>query len=282
MAENNNLTVEDLISGGSSVQTASGQELQKNQDLLQNIGERAARGEKFNLADLKKTLGDNFQATGNLQENLDELKRLRDSDALEQDLLKAKRSGSDEDILKASQESLRLKEFKQTLGNQLEAEQLAQRTLIRESTQIARQQAQFESSAQQASASIVNRAAQTGLSQASTTKSLVGAIATQRAAGLSDFTTQQNDISSDQSRLATNLRNDLEFLNETFDLGGDISGAAQSISDRQAREAQRAADKQAASALGGSLGGAAGYAIGGPVGGAIGGTLGSIGGAVFG
>lgn len=282
MAENNNLTVEDLISGGSSIQTASEQELQKNQDLIQNIQDRAARGEKFNLADLKGTLGDNFKATGNLQENLDELKRLRDSDALEQDLLKAKRSGSDEDILKASQESLRLKEFKQTLGNQLEAEQLAQRTLIRESTQIARQQAQFESGAQQAAASLQNRAAQTGISSSSAVQGMVASIGTQRAVGVTDFTTQQMDISSDQTRLASNLRNDLEFLNETFDLGGDISAAAQSVSDRQAREAQRAADKQAASSLGGSLGSAAGFAIGGPVGGAIGGTLGSIGGAVFG
>jgi hypothetical protein len=154
--------------------------------------------------------------------------------------------------------------------------------LIRESTQIARQQAQFESGAQQAAASLQNRAAQTGISSSSAVQGMVASIGTQRAVGVTDFTTQQMDISSDQTRLASNLRNDLEFLNETFDLGGDISAAAQSVSDRQAREAQRAADKQAASSLGGSLGSAAGFAIGGPVGGAIGGTLGSIGGAVFG
>lgn len=282
MAEQNNQTVEDIITGGSDVQQASEQELQRNQDLIQNIGERAARGEKFKLSDLEVTLDDNLQATGNLQENLDNLRRLRDADALEQDLIAAKRSGSDEDILKASQESLRLKEFGRALGDQLEAGQLAQRTIVREQQALRRQQATFESGAQQAAASIQNRAAQTGLSNASATQGMIASISTQRAVGVSDFGVQQSDLSSDASRLATNLTNDLQFLNESFDLGGDISAAAQSITNRQAREAQRAQQKASSSALGGSLGSAAGFAIGGPIGGAIGGTLGSIGGSLFG
>ena len=276
MAENNNLTVEDLISGGSSIQTASEQELQKNQDLIQNIGERAASGEKFKLADLKGTLGENFQATGNLQENLDELRRLRDEDALDRDLIKAKRSGSDEDILKASQEVLRLKEFEQTIGSQLEAGQLAQRTLFRESQSLARQQAQFESGAQQAAASLQNRAAQTGISNSSAIQGMVASINTQRGVGVSDFQTQLGDISSDRQRLATNLTDDLDFLNETFDLGGDISAATQSISNRQARAAQRAQDEAERGQLLSTAGSLAGFAFGGPVGGAVGGTIGNV------
>lgn len=282
MAENNNQQVEDIITGGSAVQQASEQELQSNQDLIQNIGERAARGEKFKIADLQKTLGDNFQATGNLQENLDDLRRLRDADALEQDLIDAKRSGSDEDILKASQESLRLKEFGRALGDQIEAEQLAQRTLFRESTQLARQQAQFETGAQQAAASVSNRAAQTGMAASSATQGMIASINTQRGVGVSDFSVQQADITSDQARLATSLTSDLAFLNESFDLGGDIGAAAQSISNRQAREAQRAQDRADAAGIGGAVGTIGGYALGGPIGGAVGGAAGSIIGSVFG
>ena len=282
MAENKNQQVEDIITGGSAVQQASEQELQSNQDLIQNIVERAARGEKFKISDLTVTLGDNGQATDNLQENLDELRRLRDADALEQDLIDAKIAGNDEDILKASQESLRLKEFGRALGDQIEAEQLAQRTLFRESTQLARQQGILESNASQSKASIVNRAAQVGLSSASNTQSMIGSINTQLSTGVSDFSAQQADIASDQARLATSLTSDLAFLNESFDLGGDIGAAAQSINNRQAREARRAQERAEAAGISGAIGTIGGYALGGPMGGAIGGAAGKVIESVFG
>jgi hypothetical protein len=282
MAEQNNQTVEDIITGGSDVQRDLESSLSAVDLGMEQLVKRAESGEAFNLAELTARTSFLDKTGKNFQGDLDELRRLRDAESLSDDLRIARMKGSDEDKLKAAQESLRLKEFERALGDQLEAGQLAQRTIAREQQSLRRQQATFESGAQQAAASIQNRAAQTGLSNASATQGMIASINTQRAVGVSDFGVQQSDLSSDAIRLATNLTNDLQFLNESFDLGGDISAAAQSISNRQAREAQRAQQKAEASALGGSIGSAAGFAIGGPIGGAIGGTLGSIGGSLFG
>lgn len=282
MAEQDIQTVEDIISSESSVQKDISEDIGVQSERTKDIIQRAAAGEKFNLRDLKGTAEDIFKSDKSLSEDLKELRRLRDADQLDTDLIEARKSGSDEAVLKAAQESLRLKEFGRAVGDQIEAEQLAQRTLFRESQNLARQQAVFETSAQQASASLLNRAAQTGVSKASATQGMISSINTQRGVGISDFSAQQGDIASDQTRLAASLTTDLQFLNESFDLGGDISAAAQSISDRQARDARRAQEKKDAAALGGSIGGLVGFGLGGPIGSEIGGSAGSIGGAIFG
>jgi len=277
MAEDNKqMTVEDVISGSSSVQQDIERGLLVNEQKRGIIDMRLRRGATVNLGELTGQLEGAQKVEDAFTSDLDELRRLRDEGQLDQDLLQARKTGDDEAILKSSQEVLRLKEFERTVGDQLEAEQLAQRTLFRESQSLARQQAQFEAGAQQAAASLQNRAAQTGISNSSAIQGMVASINTQRSIGVSDFQTQLGDISSDRQRLATNLTNDLDFLNETFDLGGDISAATQSIANRQARAAQRAQDEAERGQLLSTAGSLAGFAFGGPVGGAVGGTIGNV------
>lgn len=282
MAEQNKpLTVDDVLAMESSVASSVNEGLAKRDRNVQAVEELAASGHKFNLAELQGFLGGNLNETKNLQESSDELARLRDAGQLEKDLLAAKAGGDDEDILKSSQEVLRLKEFEQSIGTQLEAEQLAQRTLFRESQQLMRQQAQLETSGQQSAASALNRAAQTGISNSSAIQGMVSSIRTQVGVGVSDFQTQQGDIRADQTRIATNLTNDLQFLNETFDLGGDISAASQNIANRQAKDARDAARQQQKAQIGSTLGGIGGSILGGPVGGAVGSAIGSAVGSFF-
>lgn len=277
MAEDNKqMTVEDVLSTESSVQKDIEGDLLVNAQKRGILEMQMRRGALMNLGELTGRAEGIQKVDKALTSDLEELRRLRDEGQLDRDLLQARKKGDDEAILKASQEILRLKEFEQTVGSQLEAGQLAQRTLFRESQSLARQQAQFESGAQQAAASLQNRAAQTGISNSSAIQGMVASINTQRGVGVSDFQTQLGDISSDRQRLATNLTNDLDFLNETFDLGGDISAATQSISNRQARAAQRAQDEAERGQLLSTAGSLAGFAFGGPVGGAVGGTIGNV------
>jgi post-segregation antitoxin (ccd killing protein) len=271
MAEDNKqITVEDVLSTESSIQKDIEGDLLVNAQKRGILEMQLRRGALMNLGELTGRAEGIQKVDKALTSDLEELRRLRDEGQLDRDLLQARKKGDDEAILKASQEVLRLKEFEQTVGDQLEAEQLAQRTLFRESQSLARQQAQFESGAQQAAASLQNRAAQTGISNSSAIQGMVASINTQRGVGVSDFQTQLGDISSDRQRLATNLTNDLDFLNETFDLGGDISAATQSIANRQAKEAQAAQDRSERNAIVGSVASLGGFAIGGPVGAAKG------------
>lgn len=278
MAEDNTqLTVDDIINRDTSITSGLQSEIS---DAKRDRGTLALVS-LLQGKDIPDDIGGFDRIIDPLTEDLNELRRLRDEDLLRSDLSQARIDEDDEDILKSTQELLRLKEFERTIGDQLEASQLAQRTLFRESQSINRQQAAFEAGAQQSVASIQNRAAQTGLRSSSAIQGMVGSINTQRAIGLSDFSTQLGDISSDRQRLATDLTNDLEFLNETFDLGGDISAASQSIANRQARSLQRQQDQAEQAALLGNVGSLAGLAIGGPVGGAIGGTIGSVVSSIF-
>lgn len=268
MEDNNRLTIDDVLSQTTSLEQDI-LDKQAKWDRDWEIALEKGNG-KADWADLPefKNGGDSYNKTTAARESLKEIRRLRDEEQLDKDLLAAKISGNDEAILKASQESLRIREFKQSLGDQLEAAQLAQRTLYRERLSIANEQ-------QASQASIQNMAAQRGISNASAIQGMLGSITT-------NSNVEQSYLASDSNRLATNLTNDLEYLNETFDLGGDIGAASQSIANRQAREAQRRQDRADSAATASAIGTIGGYAIGGPAGAIVGGAAGSIIGSVFG
>lgn len=153
--------------------------------------------------------------------------------------------------LKATQEKLRKVEFERAEGQQVEAEQLAQREIFRK-----RQQAQIQ--AQQQQAAVQTASAQTGF-QSSTLQNILTSGGTQAAVASST-------LSTDQAKLQKDLAGNLGFLQETFELGGQIGQTSQQLANLQ----QEAADKQAQlSGFVGSVG--AGASIGGPVGAAVGG-----------
>lgn len=197
---------------------------------------------------------------------LNKVKEKQDKAKAEEAAEKARLEAAQKDI-QAKQEQLRRLEFDKAIGEQTEAEQLAQRTLFRQSSQAASQ-------AQSQMASAANIAAQLGTSDASTTQGSLVSANTQ-----SSIT--QSDIQADQARLSRNLDENLEFLGQTFALGGDINAASQRLASQQAAIEDRA--RQRANTLQGAGTGAtlASLAGGGPMavvgsaflGGAIGGDL---------
>lgn len=152
--------------------------------------------------------------------------------------------------LKATQEKLRKVEFERAEGQQVEAEQLAQREIFRK-----RQQAQIQ--AQQQQAAVQTTSAQTGF-QSSTLQNILTSGGTQAAVASST-------LSTDQAKLQKDLAGNLGFLQETFELGGQIGQTSQQLANLQ----QEAADKQAQ--LSGFVGATAAGGSFGPVGAAVGG-----------
>jgi multidrug efflux pump subunit AcrA (membrane-fusion protein) len=153
--------------------------------------------------------------------------------------------------IQEKQNQLRKLELEKAVGEQTEAEQLAQRALFRQSNQLA-------SEAQQRAASAKNIAAQLGTSNSSVSQGTISSINTSQ-------NVLQGDIISDQNRLAANLDKNLEFLGQTFALGGDINAASQRLASQQAAIEERA--KQRANFIGGAGTGAslAALAGGGPM-----------------
>lgn len=153
--------------------------------------------------------------------------------------------------IQEKQEKLRTLEFEKAISEQTEAEQLAQRALFRQSAQSA-------AAAQQQAASVKNIAAQLGTSRSSAIQGTLASMGTEQSI-------LQGDIKSDQNRLASNLESNLEFLGETFALGGDINAASQRLAQQQASIEARA--QQRANFLGGAGTGAslAAMAGGGPM-----------------
>ena len=168
---------------------------------------------------------------------------------------KRKQAKRDERIaaaqLKETQEKLREVEFERATGQQVEAEQLAQREIFRK-----RQQVQIQ--AQQQQAALQSAASQTGF-KSSTLQGIMSSAGTQAAVA-------SGDLAFEQAKLQKDLAGNLDFLQETFELGGQIGQTSQQLANLQ----QEAADKQAQlSGFVGSVG--AGASIGGPVGAAVGG-----------
>jgi hypothetical protein len=152
----------------------------------------------------------------------------RDEDVLDLAILDANFEGSDEDILEASQDRLRLLELDKAEASQAESEQLAQRAIFRD------QQANAQAS-QQGQAQINNMSAQ-AFGSNSALQGTVSSIGSQANLVASD-------LSSDSARLSSNLIDNISFLNQTFDLGGDISGANQNILQQQANDQARAQER---------------------------------------
>lgn len=135
---------------------------------------------------------------------------------------------SEEEALKAKREELRQVEFDRAVGQQTEAEQLAQRALFRQQ--------------QQQAASVQNIQAQSGF-----TSSAVQGV----------LSSSQTTTAAESGALAGTLEGNVDFLQTTFDLGGDISSAAQRLQSSQQAQADRA--QQRAGVIGG-LGSGAGLA----------------------
>lgn len=131
--------------------------------------------------------------------------------------------------VREKQEQLREIDLERAIGSQVEAEQLAQREIFRD------QQRQAQA-LQQSQASIQNVAGQSafGVGGSSALAGLSAAAGTQVAQ-------TQGGLAADSDRLATGLESNLDFLQTTFDLGGDINQLNQQIADLQAKSAQRAA-----------------------------------------
>jgi len=83
--------------------------------------------------------------------------------------------------------------------------------------------------------------------------------------------TRQEDIGIEQQNLRNTLSSNLDFLQDTFNLGGSISGAAASINAANAATAKRDQEKAAALSLG--ISGVTAAATMGPAGAVIGGVL---------
>ena len=115
---------------------------------------------------------------------------------------------------------------------------------------------------------------QTGVSGSSASQGLMSSIGSQVGAGQGIIGIQQSDLAADSTRLASNLKQDLSFLSSTFDLGGNIGAASQSIANRQAAD-QAAAAKQAGLVGGISSGASVGASFG-PGGVVAGGIIGGI------
>lgn len=289
----------------------------------------------------------------------------RDREEVERLQINAQLTGSEEDKLKAAQEFLRFSEFEQAVASQVEAEQLAQRTLFREQQAAARAGTELDLQAddllrqqglltqnlkaateqldfgetklareagsirrkgalaaragEQSAAQLANLAAQGGVgssasrglqasigTQAATEAGDIltglvdisanqGLLATQREtlgleseaarAALGDAGTRldlsrqelagvQQDISDSERRLQSKLSTNLDFLRETFDLGGSITGAQQSIVNQQQADLRRAQER--ADILGGLTTGASLGSNFGPTGAIIGGGIGAV------
>ena len=110
------------------------------------------------------------------------------------------------------EEELRQIQFDRAVGEQVEAEQLAQREIFRKQ--------------QRDAASIQNISAQTGF-----TNSALQGLAS----------ASQTQAQAESGRLAGDLSSNLGFLQDTFTLGGDINALNQQIANLQ----QQAANRQA-------------------------------------
>lgn len=227
------------------------------EEALEAYADSVTFGQGKEALDLNMTL-----VTG----GLNKVKESRDKAKAAEEAEKAAAEASEEEIRK-KQAQLRRLEFDKAIGEQTEAAQLAQRTLFRQSSQATTQ-------AQAQRASTANIAAQLGTTETSATQSTLASSRTQ-----SNIT--QSDIQTDQARLSKNLGENLEFLADTFELGGDINAASQRLASQQAAIEDRA--RQRANTLQGAGTGAtlASLAGGGPMavvgsaflGGAIGGDL---------
>ena len=249
MAEQEQRIVDVL--GGPS---AAAQDTQENLDWLKDLG----TGQMANAGDRWKAL--NKKTIEAAEKRLQSFADSRDSELLAKEVTKANLSGTKEDILEASQNALRFEELRAATNSQAESEQLAQRAIFRD--QQANAQAQ-----QQAQAQITNRTSQSFGSN-SALQGLVSSIGSQGDVVASD-------LSSDSARLSSNLLDNIDFLNQTFDLGGDIGAANQSLLQQQA-DKQASAQKKAGLIGGVTAGASIGATIGGPTGAVVGGAIGLL------
>ncbi len=162
---------------------------------------------------------------------------------------KAEQEARAKQSVKEKEEQLRQIQFDRSVSDQVEAEQLAQRTLFRN------RQAEALAS-QQAQAQVANVAGQRGFANS--------ALSGLQASAATTSNRSQSDLVTESARLSGSLENNLGFLEDTFTLGGDINALNQQIADLQ----QQAANRQAmisgvASGLGSlATGNPAGIAVG--------------------
>lgn len=265
-----NTTTDDVLSAGVDTSDLQNQQAVQ-QDLIDSIqGEINDLGQidqgNGGLANvlykkLKAAKAGLKTLTATVQDTVD----MRDADVLQEVYIDALATGSDADILEASQDKLNLLELDKAIGTQLESEQLAQRSIIRE------QQASA-AALQQSQASIQNYMASTGV----TNSALQGLMS---SAGSANAITQ-GDLSSDSLRLSESLISNIDYLNNTFDLGGSVNTASQNILQQQANDQANAAQKQ--QIIGGiSSGATIGASFGGPTGAVVGAGVGLLAG-IFG
>ena len=199
----------------------------------------------------------------------------RDVDILDQNLLDAEASGNSEDILEATQARLRFAELNKAVDAQAEGEQLAQRAIFREQQASRQSQIDAQVQGQAAQGQLGNTAAQFGFGSSSALQGVSASVNTQAAAGIGTLSQERQFLADDSTRLGESLTENIAFLNQTFDLGGDINSAQQSILQSQANDAARQAERN--NLIGGITAGASiGGAVGGPVGAAVGAGVGVL------
>ena len=263
-------TVQDILDAGGTVSPLES-EVTSNQtrlDEIERIRVEDENGVSYgNLGlvrkdghALNKERKELLAANTRLNKKIGETGVTRDSDILAERHAEALASGIDEDILEASQDALRLLDLEQAFGSQLESEQLAQRAVFRD--QQANAQAQ-----QQAQAQITNRTSQSF----GTNSALQGTISSIGSQG----SVVASDLSVDSERLSASLIDNIDYLNQTFDFGGDIAGANQSLLQQRVDE-QASAQKRSGLIGGVTAGASIGATIGGPQGAVIGGALGLL------
>lgn len=274
MPENKQTAIDDIVSGGSSVQSSITKNI-KVADFLDDVIISNAE-EKGYLTEGMASLSLKFKNdSAQLNKSLDEMQALRDKSGLTKSLNASRISGSDEDILEGSQKLLRLTDFEKSIGTQLESEQLAQRQIFRDQQANIRSQNQLASQGQQAQAQIANRSAQSGFGSSSALQGLSSSVGTQIASQTGVLQTDFSDLRDDSTRLSANLIENIDYLNTTFDLGGDISGANQNILQQQANdEASAAKKKQLIGSI--SSGATIGASFGGPTGAVVGAGVGLL------
>tara|TARA_R110002153_G_scaffold1367_2_gene7036 strand:+ start:12761 stop:13588 length:828 start_codon:yes stop_codon:yes gene_type:complete len=264
-------TVQDILDAGGTVSPLQS-EVTSNQTRLDEIETltkipienekdylNITRNSKYGQAlyNERKSL---LAANTRLNKKIGETGVTRDSDILAERHAEALASGIDKDVLEASQDALRLLDLEQAFGSQLESEQLAQRAVFRD--QQANAQAQ-----QQAQAQITNMTSQSF----GTNSALQGTISSIGSQG----GVVASDLSVDSERLSASLIDNIDFLNQTFDLGGDIAGANQSLLQQRADE-QASAQKRAGLIGGVTAGASIGATVGGSTGAVVGGAIGLL------
>ena len=140
---------------------------------------------------------------------------------------KAEQEASAKRSKQQKEEELRQIQYDRSVDEQVEAEQLAQRTLVRN------RQSQALA-AMQAQAQVSNVASQRGFASSSALSGLLASTGTTSNRG-------QSDLVEESARLSGSLDNNLDFLQDTFTLGGDINALNQQIANLQ----QDAANRQA-------------------------------------